>query len=402
MISFENNRYGYKYWLLNISFLLYIFFVFSRISTAGTSIGFFLSICSIFLIGNKLAKVKWNGIKLFLAYYIIFFSCLFIAAALLGEKDVLRYTWKYFTWSIPFWIVYIMNSIQFMGRIFVLSATFSSFVLGISCIYSVLSIPVITKDIRIQGFFASPNHLATVLELVIPIILLMLFKLYKEHKVCTPKGFFILIGCILGVLSLVMTQSRGGIFGFVIGFCSVGVAIFLASRFPKYYFKIMIISIVAMVIAIGGIYSSTKIFQRSYDMERVLLIESSYKMWCDNQIYGVGLEQWNKVYPQYISPLAKEPNLPMPHNTVAYFFSCTGLIGGIGFLIFTFGTIGLLLNRIKNNKNNIYYQSAFWAFIALSIHGMVDVGITNKAAMQIIFGILGMAFSSEEKEEEFY
>lgn len=402
MINFENNIYRYKTRLLNISFLLYTFFIFSRISTAGTSISLFLSICSIFLVRIKLAKMQWNGIQLFLAYYIIFFSCLFIAAALSGEKDVLRYTWKYFTWSIPFWVVYIMNSIQSMGNVFIFSATFSSILLGMSCIYSFLSVPIITKNIRIQGFFASPNHLATVLESVIPIIFLMLFKSYREHKILTTKGIFILIGCVVGIFSLAMTQSRGGIFGFVIGSCSLGIAVFLASRFPKYYFKAMIISIIAMVIALGGLYSNTKIFQRSYDMERVLLIESSYKMWTDNQIYGVGLEQWNKVYPQYISPLAKEPNLPMPHNTIAYFFSCTGIIGGIGFLIFTFGTIGLLLNQIKNNKNNIYYQSALWAFIALSIHGMVDVGITNKAAMQIIFGILGMAFSSGKEKGGFY
>lgn len=78
MINFENNIYRYKTRLLNISFLLYTFFIFSRISTAGTSISLFLSICSIFLVRIKLAKMQWNGIQLFLAYYIIFFSCLLL------------------------------------------------------------------------------------------------------------------------------------------------------------------------------------------------------------------------------------------------------------------------------------------------------------------------------------
>lgn len=85
----------------------------------------------------------------------------------------------------------------------------------------------------------------------------------------------------------------------------------------------------------------------------------------------------------------------MPHNNIAYFFSATGTIGGISYFVYVFGVLFLLICNIRKCPNNLYYQAALWSFLAITVHGMVDSGITNKFSMQILSACLGITFSSE-------
>ena len=86
-------------------------------------------------------------------------------------------------------------------------------------------------------------------------------------------------------------------------------------------------------------------FTRSYDGERLLLIESSYNMWRDNKLFGIGLTNWKEKYQgQYMLPEAKEPKLATPHNVVMFYFSTTGLIGGFGYVVFSLLILKYLFN----------------------------------------------------------
>ena len=143
-----------------------------------------------------------------------------------------------------------------------------------------------------------------------------------------------------------------------------------------------------------SVFSNTMV-HRSYDFERILLWKSSYHMWQDHPVFGVGFGNWNKQYPNYISPLAKEPGLTIPHNVLLSFYSETGIIGGTGFLIFTLGTIVILARKIYKYPDNIFYKIAFWSFITITCHGMVDTGLTYRTAVRLMSLILGMAFASE-------
>lgn len=42
-------------------------------------------------------------------------------------------------------------------------------------------------------------------------------------------------------------------------------------------------------------------------------LKSSYAMWEDHKLYGVGFGHWAREYPNYISPAAREPDLTIPH-----------------------------------------------------------------------------------------
>lgn len=63
-------------------------------------------------------------------------------------------------------------------------------------------------------------------------------------------------------------------------------------------------------------------------------------------------------------------------------------------MIFVLGELAFLIQRIKNDPNDLSYQAMLWAFLTITLHGFVDAGITNKFAMQIFFLIQALSLVS--------
>lgn len=364
---------------------LYIFFCLSRCSNAGYSIFSVIGVLVVIVLIKKRVVFNFDPIRTFLIYYAIFFVSLFFAAILYGDITVIHSTWKYFLWTLPFWIVFLLESKEFRPDIF-------DGALSLALIAIFLSIvPQISTQYRVVGYFGKPTLLGTDLAIIVPVIIIV--TVYKFKQKSLMGRVMLIIPTILGVYTLLMTKTRGAIIGVLIGGILLTVLLYSIKKHNVKKTMLIILASFAIVGCIGAVTMQS--FHRSYDYERVLLLKSSYAMWEDHKLYGVGFGHWAREYPNYISPAAKEPDLTIPHNVIASFFDETGIIGGVGFLLFIFGTLIILGRRIQQNPHNIYYQAAFWAFVALMCHGMVDTGITNRNALQSISAILGIAFASE-------
>ena len=146
-----------------------------------------------------------------------------------------------------------------------------------------------------------------------------------------------------------------------------------------------------------GILFKTASFydNRSYDGERKLLWTAAYAMWSDHKVSGVGITTWNAVYRQkYISPKAREPHLDLPHNNIANFFSATGTLGGIGYLVFTGYTFYFLLKKRQEEPENGLLLVMLWIHTAFFIHGMVDNTMFGKYGLRLYFALWGMTLAS--------
>ncbi|NJE34561.1 O-antigen ligase domain-containing protein, partial [Megasphaera sp. SW808] len=189
---------------------------------------------------------------------------------------------------------------------------------------------------------------------------------------------------------------RGGIAGFLFGAAVLIILnILLNKKYVVSKIKILFACCILCFVATGLIVVMTQHYQRGYDYERVLLVQSSYKMWNDHKLYGVGYSRWQKEYKEkYISPEAKEPDLPMPHNTFAEYFSTTGVIGGLGYSIFVFGSIIILIKKMKEDITNPYIQALLWVSISILAHGLVDAGLRNKFVARLYFGFWGITLAS--------
>lgn len=265
--------------------------------------------------------------------------------------------------------------------------------------YFLLTNPVGT---RITGFSNHANLYAILIESVLPYSIAVFIAYRREYKrlsIRKNKYYFMGAGILslTGFIALLLTQSRGACAGFILG----GICLLILKKF--FYTSPILkkgIILTLGIVAIGGIIVvNCGILSRSYDNERILLWTSSYHMWQDHKLVGVGFSNWKEEYVHtYILSEAKEPNLSMPHNVIVSFFSRTGTIGGAGYLVFLIGEMIFLVKKIKRYSQNISYQAMFWAFMSISIHGIVDTGITNKFAMQIFFAYAGIVLALNEKK----
>ena len=180
------------------------------------------------------------------------------------------------------------------------------------------------------------------------------------------------------------------------------------------------------------------------DAVRLRLVKHSYYLWQDHKLYGVGLANWatryveryrneyktrlkaweqntagtqgtNKKVPKK-AEIAKKYSIEMgkefaistvirhkiPHNSIAWFFTTTGVIGGIGYMTFVIGYLCLFLQLIKKYPEEWIVLAGFWVFVAVGIHGLVDVGIAYKAAARLLYLMLGLAlcYSCYQKQNE--
>ena len=379
----------------NIFLFLYALFLTSRLSNAGMSISVSLLCIVLIYVYVKRFKKFILPDTTFLILYVIFFGSLLFSAILSGDSKSIHATIKYLYWTIPFWVAYMAERQDFSITSWGYGASVSLLLLSGYALWQWLVFPVGT---RISGTFTSPNGFAGVLETSLPMAVALYWMYGKERNRYIRYILLAIIG--MSVLALLATQSRGGIAGAFIG----GVAVFLIHyrnmlrvRYTKG--KCIGCALILAVVVSGVAFLGLSTFHRSYDNERMLLIQSSYAMWKDHPIYGVGFSNWKEQYAaHYISPMAKEPNLPMPHNNMVFFFSTTGIIGGLGYGIFTLGLLLLLLRKTIKHPQNVCYQAALWSFIAISVHGLVDSGITNKGNMQILSFCLGIAFASENNK----
>lgn len=388
-----------------VTIFLFLFFFSNSLVKAALSVTTIMAIIgSIYLIKkdkNIIRAVRTNLLPSFKISYWLFFVSILISSILIMDLDSIKKAFKFLYYSLPFWLMLILTYKNFdKSESIIEKALMSSmFIFGVLGIYYLIDLPQ-GKRLSLLNF--GPNALATLLEINLPFIILFTYNILKKTKNLKYK-ILSFATCLWCFIMLIFTGSRGGIIGFFLGFIFLVFSNFKLKIYYKLNMKLVLLSLIA-IIAFSGL-AMDKIdfnFTRPYDMERVRLIQSSYNMWLDNKLVGVGLNNWQENYIQkYILPKAREPELDFPHNTIAYFFSTSGVIGGVGFLVFTFGMIVFLFNLLRKYPNNIYVQAMLWSFIAFSVHGLVDLGFLMKQGERLLFTFLGITCASVMFEENY-
>lgn len=350
---------------------------------------------------NIVFPSKWFNLS-----YWPFFLLIILSSALIGYSDSLSTAYSYSRYAIlTFLVFYFLFQRQFHEKTIIVGIIAGT---GFVCINALCQFSSLPLGTRISSsFFDSPNFLCMFLIPSVPFLAAYTLK-KKEHlhwKLIT------LVMTILISFVIAITGSRGGIMGICLG----GVIFLLVQTIfvRKLMIKelLMNYTMVALIIAcIGGTYFFTfhnRVNQhqqigvtRSYDNQRILFWKSSYHMWQDHKVLGVGLEHWEQeYYSYYILPKATEKNIEQPHNMFCYFFASTGMVGGIGFLFFTFGMFFYLCYKLKQNPNNIFLNALVWSFLAIMFHGMVDRGIMQRQLMILYNAYLGIGLASVAYQE---
>ena len=309
---------------------------------------------------------------------------------------------------------------------------------------------------RLGAFLSYPTHYAHLLACTFP--LLLCFYTDKKLRGNSLVAAISTAVTVLGLWSLWKTGSRGGMIALFAG----GIFIFgLFCYFQKQgrlFLKGLAAGVaVVAVVLLAGIQDGNRTYG---DSARVRMWKASYAMWQDHKLLGVGLENWQKEYankyilkdeikkavrqqylgwkkeeerrvaatqkskPQLTAEqmvaakraeakrdedsiaewqkviIKQESAFDMPHNVIAWFFSTTGIIGGIGYCLFVLYYGRLFYSKLKESHDEWILYVGLWTFLAVTIHGMVDAGITNKEAARLLFLILGIVLNLRPVERE--
>lgn len=220
---------------------------------------------------------------------------------------------------------------------------------------------------RVFSTFIYPNTLAGYLLLCIPFVIGMLQK--------SGRGFskFILILIIMCMLyALALTFYKGGIV--FVGVVSVFIFTFLFIKNKRILLAISILTILLLLLILFSGYTAS-FFNEIRDtlIRRWRLWIAGVEMIKNSPIFGVGLGNFNVLYPAYKIDIAEE--VYYAHNLYLQLFAEQGIIGIISFILL----LAFIINRLFK-KSTIFSgkkqdKISMWIFIGIVmffVHNIFD------------------------------
>lgn len=362
----------------------------------ASSIGTFSALALLPLIlGIRLDNEKYNlrvfkniEIQRNFILMLFFLSCLFLSGINSYNNLGIKESLHYFERMLPFVlaILFIKDSNSYKS-IFV-----GLFVGAVIFMFSFWRNYFEVTTYRPHSLLGSANILGGTIILLIPFFIsfFLFFKNNIKIKILST------IALICLILTLLVSQSRGAILGISISLFSIPVVMY---KNKIINFKKCFISIIAIILIAAGMYwEFYSFFHRSYDLERILLRESSWRMFLDHPLFGVGMGNFNEVYlGNYISPLAKAPKSAHSHNIYFKFLAETGIIGVFGFISLIIFQIKYLYKKIyddKKQKGNFICSAMFLGIIGMLAHGWVDVCFSARSYAMLYWFLWGVTCKS--------
>lgn len=350
------------------------------------------------IVSNKKFSAEYCGFYLSFGIFIIsiFLSALFSDNIYTSMETLAG---GYIRRMLPFFLVILFINDLAKLRFIILAIVGSIFLADICAVWQGLN-----GNFRANGFFGNPMTLGGFLIMLTPCIMIFLLK---KQKICTNKKVIALI-LFASLLALFFNGTRGS--WVAIAIMIPGLLCFILNSWKK---------IVALICLIGLIGIGTFAFVPAFhakvititdlnyqsNSERFLLWRSSYNMFKDHPLFGIGVGQFSKQYSEhYILPQAKEPSLPHAHNNFIHMLGETGIVGIIGFLVL----IGYFLwfgiyHWYK--KNNIVGLMLVASLVGLLLQGMTEFNFGNAAVMKLFWLLAGcfvqyVLIDNKEKSSE--
>lgn len=357
---------------------------------------------------------------------VVFLGAVLLSSILIKDMGSIRMTGTYIYWTLPFFVITWLGNLADIRYGAVAGGIVAVFITGFFSL--ILYYVLLRNDVylhiceylknnksgllvllfssivfHMQGVFKvdgrigafdsdNPNFYGTLLIGTLPLLLFALRSavLQRNKWLAGLNTAALLLGC----RALWVTGSRGAVAALFAG----SVYILLVYTVVNKKIKVLLTGL-ALVTVLLGLVLNFGVAGRSLlkeDVQRKCLLQSSYNMWLDHKITGVGLANWAPVYVKsYILEQAerRDVSIGASHNAVAWFFSATGIIGGIGYLFFLIYYTVLLTRRIKQQPNQWILYAGLWAFLAINLHGMVDMGIILKQGARLLYLMLGLALT---------
>lgn len=253
---------------------------------------------------------------------------------------------------------------------------------------------------RVGGVYTTSNAVALFLA---PIFFVALGKIFALSK---QKGslqdvvvmYLLTFSIFASTVGVLLSGSRAGIFGV---FCGLITFFLLKNVVEKNNKKLLTIfqRIIKYVLPILIIFITIFLFNSGYFVNlnnhnkvypeldpRLCLWEGTTKLIVSNPIFGSGLDGFQEVYKNYWT--CSQEVLNYPHNIILNFWTEVGILGLISFL----GIIFLVSYKIlKSDKISLTAVGIICAFVAISVHGLLDVPYFKNDLSLVFWVIVALA-----------
>lgn len=220
-------------------------------------------------------------------------------------------------------------------------------------------------------------------------------KLYKKSIQISQQNRLLLAFILLASFTLILTDSRVGIYAFIA--CYLLLAVSKLKLWREQLLKptvIVIVAVIASQLVTNLIYNNkTKDFSRTAG--RQVIYHTSIEAIKDKPILGHGLGSFETTYLEKLSDLAEKrdiehnelmgrpQNLSHPHNEFLYWGIQGGLVSVLGLLIMVVSVLSLF--RHTSIKRALGY---FALLFPISFHLMVELPFYISMVHLIVFGLL--------------
>lgn len=255
------------------------------------------------------------------------------------------------------------------------------------------------KDNRLFGPFVSPNSLASMLLILLPIVF---FGIIRYRSFWPKTSAFLLLVSAVSFVVLLCTGSRNAYLAFFIVFLVFLVFCYLGKEWLTLKILAGLLVLSCLVLGVAAPQFISDRFSRGINQDgRVYLTQVAVQLIEEKPYIGVGLGRWSEVYHERFeegNPF-HEKNIQSPHNIYLQIWNETGLVGLSGFLF-------LILFQFKNFISSFvgYYRTHdsglpwlvgfFLPVLATYLFGLFDYDFFNRHTMQLYWFYWGMAVYS--------
>ena len=290
-------------------------------------------------------------------------------------------------YTVPFWMILYVGGKYDIRKAVVYTLYAVMFVM---CGYGIIKY-FLLGEYRLTSFYSLGTRVAMMMDMFFPFTLAAT-AYYRKEK----YFFFLSVALIvLEILTLIFIKVRGT-------YLALSVALlvtFLVWRVQRYgqipgawkKYAGALAGAVIVVMVVYGVSLGWGNAHRMMGEERFLMWESSYYMWADHPVVGIGLNEWQSLWAdsEYTHPLAKEHGAVHPHNVFLYFFTTAGTVGGGAYLVYCLLLFSYLVKKTRQHGENPFNWAMLFMFVAVTAHGLVDQSFILKLTGRIFYFMLG-------------
>ena len=241
---------------------------------------------------------------------------------------------------------------------------------------------------RLVGSFGSPNSLAGIMLILIPI---GLFGVIRYRCECPKAAVVAMLLTAASLCILVYTGSRNAYLSFAIIFILCFYMIWRHQDWMSIKILAVFVIVVGLAAAIAAPGLVSQRLQNNVQRDgRVYLMKSAVQIIEEKPLVGIGLGNWGRVYHERFE--ADNPNhekgIQSPHNIYLQVWNETGLIGFLGFLSLIGFQLGAMIRALRQFYRRQphgfpWLAGLFLPLLAIFLFGLMDYGFFSRHMMHL-------------------